>query len=139
MVSLGQPTLTAHGKLWVWWSPHADAPVFKVPVEEREMLVAAESGTFFVTHSPVVLMRPDKLDLAWAKANLIRVWRAQAPKARAESPRQQRRGCGSMCRDGKTTPVAQGRLKVFRALSTFARITQSSTWSLIRPIACMQA
>jgi hypothetical protein len=83
-ISMGQPTLKAHGKLWVWWSPHADAPVFKVPIEEREMLVAAEPGTFFVTahykDTPMVLMRPDKLDLAWAKANLIRVWRAQAPK-----------------------------------------------------------
>jgi hypothetical protein len=25
-------------------------------------------------------VRPEKLDLEWAKANLIRVWRAQAPK-----------------------------------------------------------
>ncbi len=96
MVSLGQPTLTAHGKLWVWWSPHADAPVFKVPVEEREMLVAAESGTFFVTHSPVVLMRPDKLDLAWAKANLIRVWRAQAPK-RVLKARDNKGGAAAAC------------------------------------------
>src|SRR6267143_1606129 len=55
--SRGQPTLKAHGKLWVWWSPHEDAPVFKVPLEEREIL-----------------------DLEWAKANLIKVWRAQAPK-----------------------------------------------------------
>jgi hypothetical protein len=28
----------------------------------------------------LVLVRPEKLDLEWAKANLIRVWRAQAPK-----------------------------------------------------------
>lgn len=82
--SWGQPTLKAHGKLWVWWSPHEDAPVFKVPFEEREILVEAEPDTFFFTahykgHA-MVLVRPEKLDLAWAKANLIRVWRAQAPK-----------------------------------------------------------
>jgi hypothetical protein len=79
-----QPNLKAHGKLWVWWSPHEDAPVFKVPFEEREILVEAEPKTFFFTphykSHPLVLVRPDKLDLAWAKANLIKVWRAQAPK-----------------------------------------------------------
>lgn len=82
--SWGQPTLKAHGKLWVWWSPHEDAPVFKVPFEEREVLVEAEPDRFYFTphykSSQLVLMRPDRLDLAWAKANLIRVWRAQAPK-----------------------------------------------------------
>ena len=82
--SWGQPTLKAHGKLWVWWSPHEDAPVFKVPVEEREFLVEADPGTFFFTAHykdyPLVLVRPEQLDLEWAKANLVRVWRAQAPK-----------------------------------------------------------
>lgn len=82
--SWGQPTLKAHGKLWVWWSPHEDAPVFKVPMEEREILVEAEPETFFYTNHyrshPLVLVRPEKLDLDWAKANLTRVWRAQAPK-----------------------------------------------------------
>jgi hypothetical protein len=82
--SWGQPTLKAHGKLWVWWSPHEDAPVFKVPFEEREVLVAAEPETFFFTphykNHPLVLVRPEKLDSDWAKANLIKVWRAQAPK-----------------------------------------------------------
>jgi hypothetical protein len=47
--SLGQPTLKAHGKLWVWWSPHEDAPVFRVPFEEREILVEPEPSMFFVT------------------------------------------------------------------------------------------
>jgi hypothetical protein len=82
--SWGQPTLKAHGKLWVWWSPHEDAPVFKISFEEREILVEAYPDTFFVTPHykghPLVLMRPEKLDLGWAKTNLIRVWRAQAPK-----------------------------------------------------------
>jgi len=82
--SWGQPALKAHGKLWVWWSPSEDAPVFKVSFEEREIIVAAEPERFFFTphykNHPLVLMRPDKFDLEWAKANLIRVWRAQAPK-----------------------------------------------------------
>jgi hypothetical protein len=82
--SWGQPTLKGHGKLWVWWSPHEDAPVFKVPFEEREVLVEAEPETFFFTphykNHPLVLVRPEKLDSDWAKANLIKVWRAQAPK-----------------------------------------------------------
>jgi hypothetical protein len=80
----GEPVLKAHGKLWVWWSPHEDAPVFKVAFEERDVLVEAEPETYFVTphyqRHPLVLVRPERLDLAWAKANLIRVWRAQAPK-----------------------------------------------------------
>lgn len=82
--SRGQPTLKAHGKLWVWWSPHEDAPVFKVSFEEREVLVEAEPERFFFTphyrNHPLVLVRPEKLDLEWARGNLIRVWRAQAPK-----------------------------------------------------------
>ena len=82
--SWGQPTLKAHGKLWVWWSPHEDAPVFKVPFEEREFLVEADPDTFFFTahykSHPLVLMRPERFDPDWAKANLIRVWRTQAPK-----------------------------------------------------------
>ena len=82
--SWGQPTLKAHGKLWVWWSPHEDAPVFKVPFEEREILIEADPERFFVTDHyrghPLVLMRPGKFDLAWARATLLKVWRAQAPK-----------------------------------------------------------
>lgn len=82
--SWGQPTLKAHGKLWVWWSPHEDAPVFKVAFEEREILLDAEPETFFVTphykSHPLVLVRPARLDLAWARHNLMRVWREQAPK-----------------------------------------------------------
>ena len=34
-ISWGQPTLKAHGKFWVWWSQHEDAPVFKVPLSSR--------------------------------------------------------------------------------------------------------
>jgi hypothetical protein len=80
----GQPCLKAHGKLWVWWSPGEDAPVFKLDRDTREMLLATDPDTFFVTphYRPhgLVLMRPDRFDAVWAEANLRRVWREQAPK-----------------------------------------------------------
>lgn len=83
-VSWGQPCLKAHGKLWTWWSPHEDAAVFKVAREEREVLLETEPATFYVTphYQPhgLILMRPAAFDAAWARANLVRVWRAQAPK-----------------------------------------------------------
>lgn len=82
--SWGQPTLKAHGKLWTWWSPHEDAAVFKVPFEEREILCEMAPERFFFTPHyrghPLVLMRPGAFDLAWARANLVRVWREQAPR-----------------------------------------------------------
>ena len=59
----GGPALKAHGKLWVWWSPHEDAPVFKVPFEEREFLIEVDPETFFFTphyrNYPMVLVRPE--------------------------------------------------------------------------------
>jgi hypothetical protein len=82
--SWGQPCLKAHRKLWVWWSPSEDAPVFKTSFEEREILLAAEPEIFFVTPHykphPLVLVRPERLDPDWARAHLLRTWRAQAPK-----------------------------------------------------------
>ncbi len=83
-VSWGQPCLKAHGKLWFFWSPKEHAPVFKVSFDERDMLVESDPGAYFYTdhykNHELVLARPEKLDLAWARENLIRVWRAQAPK-----------------------------------------------------------
>jgi hypothetical protein len=73
--------------------------VFKVPFEEREFLIEIDPKTFFLTphyrNYPMVLVRPEKLDSDWARANLIKVWRAQAPRrllkaydaARAPEPR----------------------------------------------------
>jgi hypothetical protein len=82
--SWGQPCLKAHGKLWAWWSPHEDAPVFKMDREERQMLISLDPETFFVTphYAPhnLVLVRPDRLDPAWAKARLVQTWRNMAPK-----------------------------------------------------------
>ena len=83
-VSWGQPCLKAHGKLWFFWSPSENAPVFKVPFEERDMLVEADPDTFFFTPHyrahQLVLARPERVDLDWVQANFLRVWRAQAPK-----------------------------------------------------------
>jgi hypothetical protein len=64
--------------------------------------VGGRAEPFFVTAHynghPLVLVRPEKLDLEWAKANLIRVWRAQAPRARILLP-------GSAVRTGVPVPV----------------------------------
>ncbi|MEO1038840.1 MAG: MmcQ/YjbR family DNA-binding protein [Pseudomonadota bacterium] len=85
-VSWGNPGLKAHGKLWTWWAPqdYADAPVFKLPAEERDFLLEAAPETFFITdhHRPhgLILMRPEAFDPDWARVNLVRVWRNQAPK-----------------------------------------------------------
>ena len=83
-VSWGQPCLKVNGKLWFFWSPKENAPVFKVPFEERDMLVETDPQTFFFTdhykNHKLVLARPDRLDRDWAKANLMRVWRELAPK-----------------------------------------------------------
>ena len=83
-VSWGQPTLKAHGKAWFFWNPKENAPVFKVPFEERDMLIENDPETFFTTDHhrkwELVLARPQRLDPDWAGENLLRVWRAQAPK-----------------------------------------------------------
>lgn len=83
-VSWGQPCLKAHGKLWFFWNPKWDSPVFKVPFEERDMLIEMEPDTYFTTDHhrghELVLVRPDRLDPEWARTNLLRVWREQAPK-----------------------------------------------------------
>jgi hypothetical protein len=83
-VSWGQPNLKAHGKMWVWWSPTENAPVFKTTFEEREFLIEVDPETFFFTPHykswPLILARPDKVDLEWVRANLIRTWRNQAKK-----------------------------------------------------------
>jgi hypothetical protein len=83
-VSWGQPNLKAHGKMWCWWSPTEDAPVFKVSKDEREMLIELDPDVFFVTdhYRPhgLVLARPDTLDRAWAKGKLLQTWREMAPK-----------------------------------------------------------
>ena len=82
--SWGQPNLKAFGKLWVWWSPHEDCPVFKVDFDEREHLLEHRADTFFITphyrNHRLVLMRVHAFDADWARDNLQRVWRTQAPK-----------------------------------------------------------
>ena len=43
-----------NGKVILYWNPTHDAPVFKVPVEERDFLIEADPETFFTTdhHRP---------------------------------------------------------------------------------------
>lgn len=83
-VSWGQPCLKVNGKLWFFWSPSEDAPVFKVSFEERDLLVETDPDTFFYTPHckahQLVLARPDRIDGDWIRTNLARVWRQLAPK-----------------------------------------------------------
>jgi hypothetical protein len=84
-ISWGQPTLKAFGKIWFYWNPKENAPVFKVSsFDERDMLIEADPETFFTTdhHRPhaIILVRPERLDPEWARQNLLRVWKAQAPR-----------------------------------------------------------
>lgn len=83
-VSWGYPNLKAHGKMWVWWVPKEDAPVFKTTFEERDFLIEVDPDTFFYTQHyrnfPLILVRPDRLDLNWVRVNLMRTWRNQAKK-----------------------------------------------------------
>ncbi len=80
----GHPCLKAHGKMWCWWSPYADAAVFKCSRDEREMLIAADPETFFLHphYAPhnLMLVRAGRIDPGWAKARLLADWRAMAPK-----------------------------------------------------------
>jgi hypothetical protein len=82
--SWGEPCLKAFGKNWTWWSPSEQCSVFKVDFDEREFLLEHRTDTFFITDHyrshRLVLMRRQAFDAAWARANLVRVWRAQAPK-----------------------------------------------------------
>lgn len=78
----GQESLKAFGKLWCHWSPYADGGVFKASRDEREMLMAADPGTFFMhphfANYDYILAR--NIDPAWARARLIARWRDNAPK-----------------------------------------------------------
>lgn len=80
----GNECLKAHGKMWCWWSPYADAAVFKASHTEREMLLEAEPETFTLhphyTPHNLVLVRAGRIDAGWATARLIRQWRDAAPK-----------------------------------------------------------
>jgi hypothetical protein len=80
----GNPCLKAHGKMWCWWSPYIDAAVFRCDIEERAMLLAADPEAFVLhphyANSPLILVRAGRIDPGWARARLIRQWRAAAPK-----------------------------------------------------------
>ena len=82
--SWGEPCLKAFGKNWTWWSPSEKCPVFKVDFDERDFLTEHRGDVFFVTdhyrNHRLVLMRVGRFDPHWARENLVRVWRAQAPK-----------------------------------------------------------
>ncbi|MFN6925449.1 MAG: hypothetical protein ACK4P8_07345 [Tabrizicola sp.] len=46
--SSGYEVPKAHGRMWCYWSALADAAPFKAGPEQRELLVQADPGTFFL-------------------------------------------------------------------------------------------
>ena len=80
----GRPCLKAHGRMWCWWSFYEDAAVFRAAKDEREMLMQADPGTFFLhphyAAHDLVLVRAGRIESGWATARLLRDWRAAAPK-----------------------------------------------------------
>jgi hypothetical protein len=80
----GNPCLKAHGRMWAWWSPYIDAAVFRASRDEREMLMAADPGTFLLhphyAPHPLVLVAAGRINPGWAAARLTADWRAAAPK-----------------------------------------------------------
>lgn len=83
--SWGAVSFKVNNKAILFWNPTHDCPVFKVPYEERDHLIEIDPDTFFTTDhhrpSPLVLARPDKVDVEWVRATVERTWRAQAKKA----------------------------------------------------------
>lgn len=71
-------------KVILFWNPKYDAPVFKVDRAERDFLIEADPDTFFTTDHhrpyPLVLARPETVDIDWVRANIERVWRAQVSR-----------------------------------------------------------
>lgn len=80
----GHEALKAHGKMWCWWSPFAEAAVVRAGRDEREMLIEADPDTFFLhphyaAHN-LVLVRAGRIDADWITARLMADWRDFAPK-----------------------------------------------------------
>ncbi|MGL3606215.1 MmcQ/YjbR family DNA-binding protein [Rhizobium sp. G187] len=82
--SWGNPSFKVNGKAMLFWNLEYGCPVFKLPFEERDHLIELDPDTFFTTDHhrpyPMVLARPDRVDVEWVRANLMRVWRDQAKK-----------------------------------------------------------
>ena len=74
-----------NNKAILFWNPTHDCPVFKVPFEERDFLIEVDPDTFFTTDHhrpwPLILARPEKVDIDWVRATVERTWRKQARKA----------------------------------------------------------
>ena len=82
--SWGNPVLKAHGKLWTWWSPNADAALFRCDKDERAILRQADPKTFirhdhYKAHN-LILVAAGHIDKDWARARLTSIWREHAPK-----------------------------------------------------------
>ncbi|MDN3572191.1 MmcQ/YjbR family DNA-binding protein [Methylobacterium longum] len=83
--SYGTPALKVRGKLLTRLRPEDDSLVLPdVPLDERDMLIDADPGTFHTTPHydgyPIVLARLDALEPARLMPFLERRWRGVAPR-----------------------------------------------------------
>ncbi|MGA9659526.1 MAG: MmcQ/YjbR family DNA-binding protein [Asticcacaulis sp.] len=82
--SWGSPSFKVNKKAILYWNVQLDCPVFKVSFEERDFLLEVDPDCFFTTDHhrpwPLIIGRPEKLDIDWVRENIERVWRAQALK-----------------------------------------------------------
>lgn len=80
----GQPVVKVGKTSLFFWNPKWQAPVFGMGFDERDFLIEVDPDTFFTTdhhrNYPCVLARPDKVDEAWVREQLKRIWFARAPK-----------------------------------------------------------
>ena len=81
--SYGTPALKVRGK-FLMRVKDADTLVFMCPLEEKEMLIAAEPLIYFETDHykgwPAMLVHLSAADDAELRICLMRAWRLQAPK-----------------------------------------------------------
>ena len=80
----GNEALKAHGRMWCWWSPFEDAAVFRAARDEREMLMEADTETFFLhphyRNHDLVLVRAGRIDPDWARPPPPRAGGPAAPR-----------------------------------------------------------
>jgi hypothetical protein len=81
--SYGTPAFRVGGKLLARLHDSGEALVAKVGFDEREMLMAADPSTFFITDHyrgyPMMLVRIAKADPASVRRLLEQTWRDIAP------------------------------------------------------------
>jgi len=110
--SYGTPALKLRGK-FLMRVKDPDTLVFMCPLEEKEMLIAAEPQIYFETDHykgwPAILVRLSAADDAELRHCLMRAWRLQAPK-RLQASLAEQPPAGAPKSPGRKNPSPQ-RLK----------------------------